>query len=112
MHVQLLAGLQESQRVILPRLLVEVCRQKPARFVGQQCVHANRILPQEVALNDGVGQREELPCLLADLLPILRTAFVDSLPVLQGRRHISVPAVIVVPSPCVDIFSPAKQAAK
>ena len=89
-HVQLLAGLKKSQGVILPRLLVEVCREKPARFVGQEGIHANGFLAQEVVLDDGVGQREELPCLLVDFLPILRTASVDGLPVLYGRRHISV----------------------
>jgi len=88
-----------------PTSLVEVCRQKPARFVGSSAYtptvsFPRRWLSMTASVNGG------LPCLLADLLPILRTAFVDSLPVLQGRRHISVPAVIVVPSPCVDIFSP------
>ncbi len=28
------------------------------------------------------------------------------------RRHVSVPALVVLPSPCVDIFSTAKQASK
>src|SRR5207247_1853942 len=43
---------------------------------------------------------------------ILRTAFVDGLPVLNHRRHVSVAAISILPSPCVDIFSPAKQASK
>jgi len=30
------ANLKESQGVILPRFLVEVCREEPARFVWQQ----------------------------------------------------------------------------
>ena len=111
-HAQLLAGLKESLGVILPSLLVEVCREKPARFVGQEGIHANGFLAQEVVLDDGVGQREELPCLLVDFLPLLRAAFVDRLPVLYGRRHISRPAVGILPSPRVDIFSPAKQASK
>jgi hypothetical protein len=73
---------------------------------------SNRAHTQEVALNDGVGQREELACLLVDFLPILRTAFVDGFPVLYHHRHISVPAISTLPSPYVDIFSPAKQASK
>src|ERR1700730_10433209 len=109
---QLLTGFQESQGVILPSRLVEVCREKPARFVGQEWVHANGFLTQEVVLDDGVGQRKELPGLLVDFLSILQTAFVDGLPVLYDRRHISVPAIGILPSPCVDIFSPAEQASK
>src|SRR5271157_3872625 len=111
-HTQLLAGLKKSLSVILPRLLVEVCREKPARFVRQEGIYANGFLAQEVVLDDGVGHREELPCLLVDFLPLLRAAFVNGLPVLYGRRHISRPAVVILPSPCVDIFSPAKQASK
>src|SRR6266481_3894411 len=111
-HTQLLAGLKESLGVILPSLLVEVCREKPARFVEQEGVPANGFVTQEVVLDDRVGHREELPCLLVDFLPLLRAAFVDSLPVLYGRRHISRPAVVILPSTCVDIFSPAKQASK
>ena len=41
-----------------------------------------------------------------------RATFVDGLPVLYNRGHISVPAIIVLPSPCVDLFSPTKQASK
>jgi hypothetical protein len=65
-----------------------------------------------MALDDGIGHWEELPCLLRDFLAILRAAFVDGLPILYVRRHISVPTIIVLPSPCVDIFSPAEQASK
>jgi hypothetical protein len=65
-----------------------------------------------MVLDDGVGQRKELPGLLVDLLSILRSAFVDGLPVLYDRWHISVPAISILPSPSVDIFSPAKQASK
>ena len=111
-HVQLLAGLQESQGIILPSRLVEICREKPARFVRQEGVHANGFLTQQVVLDDCVGQRKELPGLLVDFLSILRPAFVDGLPVLYDRRHISVPAINILPSPSVDIFSPAKQASK
>ena len=56
--------------------------------------------------------RDELSCLLVDFLPLLRAAFVDSFPVLHDHRHISVSAIIILPSPRVDIFSPAKQASK
>src|SRR4051812_47648317 len=111
-HVQLLAGLQESQGVILPGLLVKVCRKKPACFVWQERVHADGLLAQEVALDDSVGQRDELPCLLVDFLTILRAASVDRFPVLDDHRHVSMPAIVILPSPCVDIFSPAKQASK
>jgi len=111
-RVQLPARLQESQGVILPRRLVAVCREKPARFIWQESVHADGLLAQEVVLDDGVGQRKELPGLLVDFLSILRAAFVDGLPVLYDRRHISVPAISILPSPSVDIFSPAKQASK
>src|ERR1039458_10622645 len=41
-HVQLPAGFKESQGVIFPSRLVEVCREKPARFVWKERVHANR----------------------------------------------------------------------
>src|SRR5262249_33050238 len=75
-------------------------------------VHANGFLTQQVVLDDGVGQRKEPPGLLVDFLPILRTAFVDGLPVLYDRRHISVPAIGILPSPRVDIFSPAEEASK
>ena len=111
-HAQLLAGLKESLGVILPSLLVEVRREKPARFVGQEGIHANGFLAQEVVLDDGVAHREELPRLLIDLLSILRAALVDSLPVLYGRGRISGPAIGTLPSLCVDILSPAKQASK
>src|SRR5579862_6342293 len=57
--LQLLAGLQERQGVVLPRGLVEIRSEKPARFVGQEWVNANGLFAQEVLLNDGVGQREE-----------------------------------------------------
>ena len=43
---------------------------------------------------------------------ILRPAFVDGLPVLYDRRHISVPAISILPSPRVDIFSPSEEASK
>lgn len=55
-HTQLLAGLKESLGVIFPRLLVEVRRKKPARFVGQEGVHANGFLAQEVVLDNAFGQ--------------------------------------------------------
>src|SRR5438094_4943693 len=35
-HTQLLASLKESQGVIFPSLLVEVCSEEPARFVWQE----------------------------------------------------------------------------
>lgn len=38
----------------------------------------------------------------------LRAASVNRFPVLYDRRHISASAVIILPSPCVDIFSPAE----
>jgi tetratricopeptide (TPR) repeat protein len=84
-HTQLLAGLKESLGVILPRLLVEVRRKKPTRFVRQEGIHANSFLAQEVAPNDGVAHGEELPRLLIDLLSILRAALIDGLPILYGR---------------------------
>jgi hypothetical protein len=37
-----------------------------------------------------------------------RAAFVDGLPVLYDHRHISVPAISILPSPRVDIFSSAE----
>src|SRR5712692_6921381 len=111
-HTQLLAGLNKSLGVILPSLLVEVYREKPARFVGQERIHANGLLAQEVVLNDGVSHGEEPSCLLVDFLPLLGTASVDSLPILPGCRRISRSAVVLLPSPCVDIFSPAEQASK
>jgi hypothetical protein len=61
-----------------------------------------------MVFDDGVGHWEELPCLLGDLLAILRAAFVDGLPVLHVRWHIAMPAVIVLPSARVNVFSPAK----
>jgi len=33
-HIQLMAGLKKSLSVIFPSLLVEVCREKPARLLG------------------------------------------------------------------------------
>jgi hypothetical protein len=106
--------LQVSKKasVILPSLLVEVCGEKPARFVWQQRIYADGLLTQEMLLNDGFRDREELPRLLGNLLPILGAALVDGLPVLYVRRRVAVPAVIVFPSPGVDILSPAKKAAK
>jgi hypothetical protein len=95
-----------------PSLLVEVSREKPARFVWQQRIYADGLFTQQMLLDDGVGHREELPCLLGDLLPILQAAPLDRLPVLYMRRHISVLAAIIFPSPGVDILSPAKQASK
>ena len=85
---------------------------EPAGFVGQESVYADGFLAQKVVLDDGVGQRKEPPGLLVDFLSILRAAFVDGLPVLYDRRHISVPAIITLPSPSVDIFSPAEQVSK
>jgi hypothetical protein len=60
-----------------PSLLVEVSREKPARFVWQQRMYADGLFTQQMLLDDGVGHREELPCLLGDLLPILQAAPVD-----------------------------------
>ena len=54
----------------------------------------------------------ELSCLLVDFLPLLWAASVDGFPVLYDHRHVAVPAIIVLPSPCVDVFSSAKQASK
>src|SRR5215472_12913292 len=50
--------------------------------------------------------------LQGDFLSILRAAFVDGLPVLHVRWHISVSPIIAFPSACVNIFSPPKQASK
>jgi hypothetical protein len=36
----------------------------------------------------------------------------NGLPILYDRRHISVPAISIFPSPTIDIFSPAEQASK
>jgi hypothetical protein len=69
-------------------------------------------LAQEVVLDYGVGQRDELPRLPVDLLPLLRAASVDRLPIRHDRRHVSVSAITFLPSPSVYIFSPAKQASK
>src|SRR6266567_1214576 len=88
-YTQLPAGFKESLGVILPSLLVEIRREKPARFVGQEGVQAHGFLAQEVVLDDGVGNRKKLPCFLVDFLPLLRAALVDSPPVLYSRRHIS-----------------------
>src|SRR5206468_2168477 len=96
-HTQILAGLKESLRVILPSLLVEVYRKKPARFLGQERIHANGLLAQEAVLDDGVGQWEEPSCLMVDSLPLLGTASVDSLPILHGCRRITRPAVVLLP---------------
>jgi hypothetical protein len=95
-----------------PSLPVEVYREKPARLVGQERIHADGLLAQEVVLDDGVSHGEEPSCLLVDFLPLLGTASVDSLPILHGCRRISRPAVVLLPSPCVDIFSTAKEASK
>ena len=111
-HVELVAGLQKSEGIILPRLLVEVRREEPARFVRQQGVHADGLLAQEVVLDGGVGQRDELSCLLIDFLPLLRAASVDRFPVLHSHRHVTMSAIGILPSPRVDIFSPAKQVSK
>jgi hypothetical protein len=43
---------------------------------------------QEVVLNDSVGERDELPRLLINLLPFLRAASVDSPPVLYEHWHV------------------------
>src|ERR1035437_6500205 len=85
-HTQLIAGLEKSLGVILPSFLVEVRREKPARFVGQEGIHANGFLTQEVVPDDSVAHWEECPRLLIDLLAILRAALVDRLPILYGRR--------------------------
>src|ERR1044072_4598302 len=109
-HIQFLARLQESQGVILPSRLVEVCRKKPAGFIWQESVHADGFLTQEMILDDGVGEGNAVSGLLVDFLSIFRAAFVDGLPVLYHRRHISVPAISILPSSSVHIFPPAKQA--
>jgi len=111
-YIQLMAGLKKSLSVIFPSLLVEVHRKKPARFLGQERIHANDLLAQEVVFDDGIGDRKEFPCLLVDFLPLLRAALVDGLPVPYGRRYISVLAFSVLPSPCIHILSPTKQASK
>src|SRR5690348_15978497 len=74
-HVQFLARLQESQGVILPSRLVKVRRKKPAGFIRQESVHADGFLAQQMILDDGVSDGNELPGLLVDFLSIFRAAF-------------------------------------
>jgi hypothetical protein len=48
MYIQFPTGFQKSLGIILPGLLVEVCREKPARFVEQEGVDADGFLAKEV----------------------------------------------------------------
>src|SRR5437762_4904222 len=111
-YVQLPAGFKISQRVVLPSLLIEVRREKPARFVWQQWIYTNGFLAQKMIFDDSVGEGEVLPCLLVDFLSILRTAPIDGRPVLYGGWRVSMPAIGILPTPCIHVFSSAKQTAK
>ena len=111
-HDQLLAGLQESERVILPGLLVEVSRKEPTGFVWQEWINANGLLAQKVIFDDHVSQWEESSCLSVDSLPLFRTASVDRFPIFHGCRRVPRPFSIPLPAPCVNILSPSKQTAE
>ena len=62
--------------------------------------------------DDNPESAEKPPRPLVDLLSLLRATPVDRSPVLYGDWHISLPAVGILPSSGVDIFSAPKQASK
>jgi hypothetical protein len=109
-HTQLLAGVEECARIVGPRSLVEIHGEKPAGFVVEKRINANGLFPEEMALDDRVGQWEELSGVLVDLLPILGPACVDRFPIFQSGRRVAMPAVGILPSPRLDILSSTKQA--
>jgi hypothetical protein len=97
-HDQLLAGLEESERVILSGLLVEVSRKEPTGFVWQEWINANGFLAQKVIFDDRVSQWEESSCLSVDSLPLFRTASVDRFPIFHGCRRVPRPFAIPLPA--------------
>src|SRR6476646_9367344 len=69
-HTEHVTGLQKREGVVLPGFFVEIRCEEPACFVRQERIYSYRFLAQEMAFDDNVGQWEELPRLLMDLLPV------------------------------------------
>lgn len=85
-HAQLPTGIEKCVRVIGPCLLIEIDSEKPAGFVQEKRIDANGLFPEEMVLDNRVGQRQEFSRDPVNLLPICRFARIDGLPILQRCR--------------------------
>lgn len=69
-------------------------------------------LAQEVVLDDGVGHRESSRVFWSTLFRSSGRLLLMAFQFLYCRGHISVSAIVILPSPCVDVFPPTKQPSK
>src|SRR5215472_10086536 len=57
--VQFLTRFEKRQRVVFPRLLVEIRCQKPAGLVRQERVDSDRLFAEKMTLDYGIRDRKE-----------------------------------------------------
>ncbi len=107
-HVKVVARLQECRGIFLPGLLVEVDGKEPASFVAEQRVDAESLFAREMVVNRLICERNVLPSLLVDPLPILEAGGVVGLPVALGNGRVAVPTVGALPTRCIDVITTAE----
>ncbi|HEY1203520.1 MAG: hypothetical protein ABSH46_03230 [Bryobacteraceae bacterium] len=112
LDIPIQAGGEKRCGVLLPSLLVEIRRKEPTRFIEQQRVHSNGNLAREVRSNHVVGEREELPSVSVDSLPVLLLRRIVCLPVPFRLGAVPISAVRAFPADCVHIFATAKELSK
>ena len=105
-------GLREGGHVVAPRRLVEVRRQEPTRFIGQERVDPDNVTSLKMVDDDLVLDREEgLVRTFAALHSRLLANAWD--PLVPARRRISLATGPGVrPEPGVDVVTAAKAGAE
>jgi|GEM_PF-5922635 len=109
-YTRLATGLQESARVCLPTLLVEIHSNKPTRVVLQQRIDANRLLPEQMISDNIIAQWKWLLETEWFLFAGLRESRL--FPFSNARRQVSSSAAFPFPADRVHIVAPAKQTSK
>jgi len=111
-HAEVFAGLAKRRNVVGPRVLVEVRREKPARLVGQERIHAHDVLPPQMrdhhpALDRDEGLLRTGPASDARLLADAGAPLVGA----DGRVALG-SGLPVDPELGEDVFATAKEPAK
>jgi len=108
-HVAVMARLQERRSVFLPGLLVKVDGKEPTGFIAKQRVDAESLLAREMIVDRLLGERNVLPSIFVDSLPILNAGGVVGLPVALRNGRVAAVPVGAFPTQCIDVFTTAEQ---
>ena len=111
-YSQLLAGVGECQRILLPSCFVEIGRKQPTGLIQEQRVDPYRLFPFEVQPDDFVSHWVKDARLAVNLLSILWAARRNGIPILLVVGSITPCAIFHPPANSIHILSPAEQASE